>query len=51
VTKHPALKVLYLTAHSDALFQHTHVLRPHEAFLEKPVSAHALREAVNLLLC
>jgi CheY-like chemotaxis protein len=50
VTRHPGLKVLYLTASADALFQDTHVLQPHEAFLEKPVSAHSLREAVNLLL-
>jgi two-component system cell cycle sensor histidine kinase/response regulator CckA len=50
VTKHPDLKVLYLTAHADALFQQTRVLEPHEAFLEKPVSAQGLREAVNLLL-
>ena len=50
VSKHPKLKVLYLTAHADALFQQTHQLKPHEAFLEKPVSAQELREAVNLLL-
>jgi DNA-binding NtrC family response regulator len=50
VTRHPGLKVLYLTAKADALFQDTHALQPHEAFLEKPVSAQLLREAVNLLL-
>jgi CheY-like chemotaxis protein len=50
VTRHPGLKVLYLTAQADALFQNAHVLQPHETFLEKPVSPQALREAVNLLL-
>ncbi len=50
LAKQPGLKVLYLTAHSDALFRKRHMLKPHEAFLEKPVSAEGLREAVNLLL-
>jgi CheY-like chemotaxis protein len=50
VTKHPGLKVLYLTAHANELFRQTHVLKPHEAFLEKPVSAHGLLEAVYFLL-
>jgi CheY-like chemotaxis protein len=50
VTRYPKLKVLYLTAHAEALFRQTHLLEPHEAFLEKPVSASLLREAVNLLL-
>lgn len=50
VASHPDLKVLYLTAHADELFQQTHVLEPNEAFLEKPVSPQGLREAVNLLL-
>jgi two-component system cell cycle sensor histidine kinase/response regulator CckA len=50
VATRPGLKVLYITAHADDLFQGTRVLDPHEAFLEKPVSPQALREAVNLLL-
>jgi two-component system cell cycle sensor histidine kinase/response regulator CckA len=50
VRKHPTLKVLYITAHPDGLFKKTHELKPNEAFLEKPVSAQLLREAVNLLL-
>jgi two-component system cell cycle sensor histidine kinase/response regulator CckA len=50
VTQRPALKVLYITGHADDLFHETRLLGPHEAFLEKPVSAHGLREAVNLLL-
>jgi CheY-like chemotaxis protein len=50
VTKHPKLKVLYVTAHADALFRQGRVLEAHEAFLEKPVSAQELREAVNVLL-
>jgi two-component system cell cycle sensor histidine kinase/response regulator CckA len=50
VNKHPALKVLYLTAHANELFRQAHVLKAHEAFLEKPVSAHGLLEAVYFLL-
>lgn len=50
MTRHPALKVLYVTANADVLFQHGRELGANEAFLEKPVSAAALREAVNLLL-
>ena len=47
---HPDVKILYLTAHADDLFHQANELQPHEAFLEKPVSARGLREAVNLLL-
>jgi two-component system cell cycle sensor histidine kinase/response regulator CckA len=50
VAKRPDLRVLYITAHADDLFHGTRLLEPHEAFLEKPVSAQELREAVNLLL-
>ena len=50
MTKHPTLKVLYVTGNADVLFQQGRELGAHEAFLEKPVSAQALREAVNLLL-
>jgi CheY-like chemotaxis protein len=44
------LKVLYLTAHSDVLFGALTLLEPHEAFMEKPMSAQGLREAVALHL-
>jgi CheY-like chemotaxis protein len=50
VKTHPKLKVLYVTANADVLFQQGRELGAHEAFLEKPVSAQSLREAVNLLL-
>ena len=50
VSKHTELKVLYLTAHANELFRQAHVLKAHEAFLEKPVSAHGLLEAVYFLL-
>jgi CheY-like chemotaxis protein len=50
LTREPELKVLYLTADANELFRQAHVLKPHEAFLEKPVSAHGLREAVYFLL-
>jgi CheY-like chemotaxis protein len=46
----PALRVLYLTSHPDVLFRHNEILGPREAFLEKPVAAQALGEAVRLLL-
>ena len=48
--QHPTLKVLYVTANADVLFQQGRELGPNEAFLEKPVSAQGLRQAVNLLL-
>lgn len=48
--KHPALKVLYVTGNADELFRQGGMLGPREAFLEKPVTSHLLREAVNLLL-
>lgn len=47
---HPQLKVLYVTGNADILFQKGHELGVNEAFLEKPVSAPGLREAINLLL-
>jgi CheY-like chemotaxis protein len=50
VKKHPKLKVLYVTSNPDVLFQQGQMLEAHEAFLEKPVSAQLLREAVTLLL-
>jgi two-component system, cell cycle sensor histidine kinase and response regulator CckA len=50
IIKEPELKVLYLTADANELFRQAHVLKSHEAFLEKPVSAHGLREAVYFLL-
>lgn len=50
VAKHPNLKVLYVTGNADELFRQGSMLAAHEAFLEKPVSSEALREAVDLLL-
>jgi two-component system cell cycle sensor histidine kinase/response regulator CckA len=44
------MKVLYLTGHSDDLFGSLTLLEPHEAFLEKPITAGALREGVSLHL-
>jgi two-component system cell cycle sensor histidine kinase/response regulator CckA len=48
--KHPTLKVLYVTANPDALFEPRGLLGPNESFLVKPVSPQSLREAVNFLL-
>ena len=50
MAKHPRLKVLYVTGNADELFRRGQELAAHEAFLEKPVSAEQLREAVDLLL-
>ena len=44
------LKVLYLTGHSEALFDQTSTLELNEAFIEKPITGAALREAVALHL-
>jgi two-component system cell cycle sensor histidine kinase/response regulator CckA len=44
------LKVLYLTGFSDRLFAERHTLRSNEAFVDKPVTAKGLLEAVSLLL-
>lgn len=46
----PGLKVLYLTGYSDRLFKDKVTLWADEAFLEKPCSIGALKEAVALLL-
>jgi CheY-like chemotaxis protein len=46
----PAVKVLYVTAHRDELFQNTAGLGDHEAFLDKPFRTHDLLEAVSMLL-
>jgi CheY-like chemotaxis protein len=50
MAQRPDLKVLYVTSDAGLLFQQGRELGANEAFLEKPVSAQALREAVNLLL-
>jgi len=46
----PELKVLYLTGYSDRLFREKARLWGDEAYLDKPCSVKALREAVSLLL-
>jgi two-component system, cell cycle sensor histidine kinase and response regulator CckA len=45
----PELKVLYLTAYSDRLFQGRTTLWEQEAFVDKPVSLKGLLEAVALM--
>jgi hypothetical protein len=42
--------VLYFTGFTDQLFSARPALRANEAFLEKPVTATGLREAVSLAL-
>jgi two-component system cell cycle sensor histidine kinase/response regulator CckA len=46
----PESRILYFTGYSDRLFEDRKVLWKHEAFLEKPVIAKGLLEAVSLLL-
>ena len=46
----PDIKVLYLTGYSDLLFKERGNLGQDEAFVEKPVSAKGLRQAISLLL-
>lgn len=46
----PDLKVLYLTSHADRLFDAKQQLWEEEAYLDKPFTREALREAVALLL-
>ena len=46
----PDVKVLYFTAYSDRLFSEHGTLWEHEAFIEKPVTAKGLLEAVSMLL-
>lgn len=49
-TYHPSARVLYITAYSGRLFQEKNLLRDREAFLDKPFTPQALREAVSLAL-
>ena len=46
----PELSVLYMTGYSDMLFTARSTLWEGEAYIEKPVSARGLSEAISLLL-
>ena len=46
----PDLKILYLTGHSDALFEERPLLGANEAFVDKPISSTGLHQAVSLAL-
>ena len=46
----PNLKVLYLTGHSDRLFDAKQQMWDLEAYLDKPFSAQSLNQAVALLV-
>lgn len=48
--RQPDLRVLYLTAFSDRLFDYRPGLWKNETFLDKPYSPNALLEAVSLRL-
>ena len=47
---HPESKILYFPGFADQLFEEKRRLGADEAFIEKPVTIHGLREAVSLLL-
>ena len=47
--RRPDLRVLYVTAHSERLFEDRPELVDGEAFLDKPFSSRGLLEAVSLL--
>jgi two-component system, cell cycle sensor histidine kinase and response regulator CckA len=47
--RRPDLRVLYVTAHSERLFQERPELIDGESFLDKPFTARGLLEAVSLL--
>src|SRR3954471_23741154 len=46
----PELSVLYMTGYSDMLFTDRSTLWEGEAYIDKPVSARGLSEAISLLL-
>jgi two-component system cell cycle sensor histidine kinase/response regulator CckA len=46
----PDAKILFFTGYSEPLFQGRSVLRPHEAFVQKPVGIRDLAEAVSQVL-
>jgi len=46
----PDLKILYLTGHSDALFEERPLLGANEAFVDKPISSAGLHQAISLAL-
>src|SRR4051794_39598294 len=46
----PDVKVLFCTGYSDRLFDERGTLWQHEAFIDKPFSLQAVREAMSLLL-
>ena len=48
--RQPEVKVLYLTGFSDQLFKEKGSMWEGEAFLDKPVTANGLLQAVSLLL-
>lgn len=49
-TANPDLKVLYLTGHSDHLFDAKKQMWEREAYLDKPFNVQSLRQAVDLLM-
>jgi two-component system cell cycle sensor histidine kinase/response regulator CckA len=46
----PEAKILYCTGYSDRLFEERGTLWENEAFIDKPVTAEGLRQAMSLLL-
>jgi two-component system, cell cycle sensor histidine kinase and response regulator CckA len=48
--QNPDLRVLYLTGHSDALFDSKERLWDNEAYLDKPFTMKSLSEAIAMLM-
>jgi len=48
--QNPDLRVLYLTGHSDALFDSKERLWDNEAYLDKPFTSKSLTEAIAMLM-
>jgi CheY-like chemotaxis protein len=48
--RHPALKVLFLTGFSEDLFKLRELLPNWAAYVDKPISPEALRQAAALML-
>lgn len=46
----PDLPILYLTGYSDALFDERPILGANEAYVDKPISATGLYEAISMAL-
>lgn len=49
-SRHPRVRVLYVTGFADTLFKGVQELGEHESFIEKPFGTEGLLEAIRLLM-